>query len=355
MNSPSDKNRERMDSDIIQSDLKALRESTKRNLPTMDQTAQALWEHNLRVSQEGIFMKFLHSLRQRPALATALGVLIVAAVLLAVPVSYTRTVGYEATLDLAEAVQPGLDISGIAEQFGKALDTDDVLIRAALAGSRIVARLPVQPRSDVESAAAHFAKSLTEKGVPAKAAIRPLTEQVTGNVYAMAANQIVEIRVNSEGMTDEEIENEIRAQIEAAGFEACLVNVDTSGDEKRIEIGVACDDAMCADGPMQLRVSVDGMEPPPAGAEFRQAIELRIASEGKTAEEAEAEALEHLAAMGLTDITDIDVQACDGYYRICVGAADDLPCCGGDNTNNAPKAPGTEEKTWGEMKKQFKE
>ena len=82
MNSPSDKNRERMDSDIIQSDLKALRESTKKDLPTADKTAQALWEHNLRVSQEGTFMKFLHSLKQRPALATALGVLIVAAVLL---------------------------------------------------------------------------------------------------------------------------------------------------------------------------------------------------------------------------------------------------------------------------------
>jgi hypothetical protein len=354
MNSPSDKNRKRMDSDIIQSDLKALRESTKQDLPTTDQTAQALWEHNLRVSQEGIFMKFLHSLKQRPALATALGVLIVAAVLLAVPVSYTKTVGYEATLELSQAVQAGLDISGIAEQFSKALDTDDVLVRAALTGSKIVARLPVLPRSDVESAAAHFARTLAEKGVPAKAEVRPLTEEVTGNVYAMAANQIVEIRVNSEGLTDEEIENEIRTQIEAAGFEACLVDVDTNGDQKRIEIGVTCDDAMSADGPMDLRVTVDGMEPPPEGAEYQKAIELRIPAEGVTAEEAEAQALEHLAAMGVTDITDIDVLECDGYYCVRVGG-EGLPCCGGDDTNNAPKAPGTDEKTWGEMKKKYKE
>ena len=58
------------------------------------------------------------------------------------------------------------------------------------------------------------------------AEVEPVTERVTGNVYAMAANEIVEIRIDSEGLTDEEIEAEIRAQIEAAGFDACLVNVE---------------------------------------------------------------------------------------------------------------------------------
>jgi hypothetical protein len=43
----------------------------------------------------------LHFLRTRPALATALGVVLVAAALLMIPISYERTVGYDVTLTLA--------------------------------------------------------------------------------------------------------------------------------------------------------------------------------------------------------------------------------------------------------------
>jgi hypothetical protein len=332
---------------MIRSDLEALSERSKRDLPTTERTAQGLWNHNLRRSEEGSLMKVLHPLKSHPAMTTVLGIAVVAAVLLAVPISYTKTTGYEATLEISDAA--GIDIDGIAREFGKALDTEDIKVMAAAGGGRITASLPVRPAGTLRGIALSFAKALTMRGISANARVEPVTEQVTGNVYAMAANGIVEIRINSEGLTDEEIEAEIRAQIEAAGFEACLVDVETGDGEKRIEIGIQCDpEDPCADGSMPVRISIDGMEPPPAGEyASEQVIELRVHSAGKTLEEARAEAVEHLEAMGFSDVTDIDIEDCGDYYRIRVPAE--------VGAGTALGKPGTESKTWGEVKKKFTE
>jgi hypothetical protein len=350
MNSPSDKCRERTWSDMISSDLKALSDRSKRDLPAAERTAQGLWNQNLRRSEEGSLMKLLHSLKSHPAMATVLGVAVVAAVLLAVPISYTRTTGYQATLEISDVA--GVNIDTIAKEFGKALDAEDIKVMAGAGGGRISASLPVRSAGTLEGIASSFAQALTQRGIPATAEVEPVTERVTGNVYAMAANGIIEIRINSEGMTDEEIEDEIRTQIEAAGFEACLVDVETGDGEKRIEIGIQCDaEDACADGSMPVRISIDGMEPPPGGERM---IELRVDAAGKTLEEARAEAIEHLEGMGFGEVTDIEIEDCGDYYRIRVGGEVAAACCGGDAGATLGK-PQPESKTWGEVKKEFTE
>ncbi len=352
MNFPSDKHRGRRGPDRLGSDLRALSEQSRLNLPTIDRTAQRLRKHNRRRSEEDSIMKVLHSLKGHPAMATVLGIAIVAAVLLAVPISYTKTTGYRATLEIADAA--GVDISAVAAEFGKALDTENVMVRAGVGGAKISATLPARAPVTIDGIASGFARALTEKGVPATAGVVRLTERVTGNVYAMAANEIIEIRVNSEGKTDEEIEADIRAQIEAAGLEACLVDVETGNGEKRIEIGIEqrLDDGS-AEGPMPVKITIDGMEPPP-GSECATELctELRIAAEGKTIEEAEAEAREHLAAMGV-DAAEIQIEDCGAYYRIRVGGTD--ACRPGGDAGTMLGQPRTESKTWGEVKKEFTE
>jgi hypothetical protein len=350
MNFPSDEYRGRIDSERIDSDFKAFSELSKRHLPTIDQTAQGLWEHNRRRSEEGSLMKVLHSLKSHPAMATVLGIAVVAAVLLAVPISYTKTTGYVATLEIADAT--GIDIDAVAGEFGKALDTENVKVLAGPGGARISAALPVRAKGTLKGIASSFVQALGETGLAATASVEAVTERVTGNVYAMAANEIIEIRVNSEGLTDEEIEAEIRAQIEAAGLEACLVDVETGDGEKRIEIGIQCDpEEGCPDG-MPVRISIDGMEPPPAGEfETVRAMELRIPAEGKTLEEAEAEAIEHLQAMGVEDVSDIAIEDCGAYYRVLVGDSD--ACCPGGDGGPLLGKPRTESKTLGEVKQEF--
>jgi len=350
MTFPSDKHRRRKDPDIVESDLKALGDRSKQHLPTIDQTAQALWKRNMRRSREGSLMKALHSLKTHPAMTTVLGIAIVAAVLLAVPISYTKTTGYQAALEIADA--GGVDLDAVAGEFGKALDTEDVMIMAGFnGGGRILARLPVRPAGTVEGITSRFAQALTEKGISASAEVQPVTERVTGNVYAAAANEIIEIRVDSEGMTDEEIEDEIRAQIEAAGFDACLVDVETGGGEKRIEIGLQCDpERVNAEGPCPISVSIDGLEPPPAGGMGEQAIELRLIDRGQALEEVEAEAMRHLAAMGFEDLSDIEIEDCGDYYSVRLGGAAEACCPEGGTVLGAPR---TESKTLGEVKKKF--
>jgi hypothetical protein len=349
MNFPNDKDSRGPDWDRIDPDLKALSEQSKLNLPTIEQTAQQLWEHNARRSKEGSLMKVFHSLMGHPAMATLLGIAIVAAVLLAIPMSYTKTVGYRATLEIADAAV--VDIEAVAAEFGKALDAEDVSVKAGTGGVRISADLPVRAAVTLKGIASGFAEILSRRGIPAVAQVERLTERVTGNVYAMAANGIVEIRVNSEGMTDEEIEDEIRAQIEAAGLEACLVDVETSGGEKRIEVGIEhrLDDAS-GGTPAPVRITIDGMEPPPgAECETQRAIELRIDAEGKTMEEAEAEAIEHLRSMGF-DVTDIDIEDCVDYYRVRVGGD---ACCPGGQSGTLLENSQTESRTWSEVKQEF--
>jgi len=300
-------------------------------------------------------MKVLHSLKTHPAMTTVLGIAIVAAVLLAVPFSYTRTTGYRATLEISDAA--GVDIDAIAREFGKALDTDDVMVMAGSGvGGRVLANLPVRSAGTLEIITSSFAEALTRRGISASAGVEPIIEEVTGNVYAMAANEIIEIRVDSEGLTDEEIEDEIRTQIEAAGLDACLVDVQSGDGEKRIEIGLRCDpDQGCPDGPMPVKITIDGMEPPP-GSECAadRVLELRIPADGKTREEAEAEAMEQLEAMGFDDAGNIEIEDCGDYFRVRVGG--DLPagCCPGDRAALLG-TPKTESKTLGEIKEEFAE
>ena len=352
MNSPSDKYRGRTASDMICSDLRALSDRSKRDLPATERTAQGLWNYNLRRSEEGSLMRVLHSLKNHPVMATVLGIAVVAAVLLAVPISYTKTTGYQATLEISNASR--VDIDAIAREFGKVLDTEHIKVMAGAGGGRISASLPVRSAGTLEGIASSFAEALTMRGISATAGVEPVTERVTGNVYAMAANGIVEIRINSEGLTDEEIEDEIRAQIEAAGLEACLVDVETGEGEKRIEIGIQCDtEDACTNGSMPVRISIDGMDPPPLGEyATERVIELRVDAAGKTLEEARAEAIEYLEAMGFGEVTDIEVEDCGNYYRIRVGGQVGAACCGGDGGAVLGK-PQAESKTWGDVKKEF--
>jgi len=354
MNFPNDKHRRRMDSDRIGSDLKAFSEQSKRDLPTIDQTAQRLWKRNLRRSEEGFTMKVLHSLKSHPAMSAVLGIAVVAVVLLAIPISYTRTTGYRATLEISDAT--GVDIETVAGEFAKALDTENVKLAAGPRGARISAEVPVRSAGTLEGIASGFAQALTERGVTATAEVEPVTERVTGNVYAMAANGIVEIRVNSEGLTDEEIEDEIRTQLEAAGFEACLVDVETGDGQTRIEIGIEQSMEDGADGACTpVRISIDGLEPPPGGEYERVcAMELRIDAAGKTPEEAEAEARTHLEAMGMGDVADIDIEDCGDYYRVRVGVEGDV-CGPGGDAGTVLGAPWAESKTLGEIKEEFTE
>lgn len=175
-------------------DLKALAESTTRELPTLDHTARALASARA-LRPGGNLMRTI----RKPMLATAIGLGAVAAVLL-FPVPYTRT-AYDLKL-------------------------------AAPGGRATVVHLPARTAA---AQAERRAAALRRGGVAVT--VEPRRERVWGSVYAMAKDKILHIDVAIEGKSDSEIQAQILAQLAAAGWTAGDVKVEQHDGESSVQFG----------------------------------------------------------------------------------------------------------------------
>jgi hypothetical protein len=177
----------------IDSDLKALAESTKRGLPSHEETARALARARAQRSG-GFIMKTIRN----PMWATAIAVAIAAAVLV-FPVPYTRTVGFDL---------------GLRSRDGHVANV----------------RLTTRDRAQAERRAALLRKNGTV------VTLAPRTERVWGSVYAMAKEKLLQIHVDLDGKTDTEVADDIRNQVSNAGWNASDVQVQRSANGSTVEI-----------------------------------------------------------------------------------------------------------------------
>ena len=219
-------------------DLKALRHVTDRNLPTLEETARVVDEHLTRTAREGFMMKTFRSVRRRPFLATAVGMAVVAACLLAVPIPYSRTTGYEVQLRLDSSKLDPNQAAQIAAEFRKALKADNLSVSMDTGRAEyvLIARVPLSPRRTVERRAGVFARTLMAGGIDARPKVLAITERVSGSVYAAVANEVIEIRINGQGKTTAEIEEEIRTQLAAHGLPGAQVTVTQQGEQIRMQM-----------------------------------------------------------------------------------------------------------------------
>ncbi|MCU0685226.1 MAG: hypothetical protein MUF34_23800 [Polyangiaceae bacterium] len=169
----------------IEADFRALAEATRRDLPSAAQTARALASAGDRRRPK------------RPAYATALGVALAGTALL-VPLPYSRSVGYE------------LEVRG--------------------EGGRIThLRMPQSSEAQAKRRA-----ELVGRRAGAAVSVKPLTERVWGSVYAMAQEAVLQLRVDLEGKTDEQIAADLDAQLRAGGYEPSAIEVERQGDEAKV-------------------------------------------------------------------------------------------------------------------------
>ncbi len=175
----------------IDSDLSALAESTTRGLPTIEQTARALAEARAR-PKRGVIMSVI----RKPIWATALGAVAVAGVLL-FPVPYRRVVGYDLTIGGA-------------------------------AGRVAHVRLGTRNAAVAERRAAELRRS------GATVTVAPRSERVWGRVYAMAKEKLLDIHLDLDGKSDAEVADELRGQLEAAGWTPDDVQVQLGDDQTRV-------------------------------------------------------------------------------------------------------------------------
>ena len=177
----------------IEADLQALADASARGLPTLEQTARALTVARTQPSGGRIM-----SIVRKPLFATALGAVVVAAILIC-PVPYTRTVGWELTVTNA-------------------------------AGRVAKIRVPAKNAAQAERRAAELRKHGATVTVAAR------TERVWGSVYAMAKDKLLDVHVDLDGKTDAEVADDIRAQLAAGGWTADDVTVSRSADGSTVQV-----------------------------------------------------------------------------------------------------------------------
>jgi hypothetical protein len=236
--------RERDAERAVERDLHAYCHVTDRDLPGVHDTARLLEHAAARTpndsTREGFWMKSFIKVQARPWLATAVAVGLVAAILGIVPVSYTRTVGHEVTLQLATPAPEGAALRKIAAELRTALHADAVHVSRKLDDGRgtaaLVASVPARNGREVQRTATAFAAALAQRGIGATARVQPRTERISTNVYAVAMERAIELRIERSGKTPAQIEADIRAQLEAAGIQNPQVEVSQEGDETKVKI-----------------------------------------------------------------------------------------------------------------------
>lgn len=192
-------------------------------------------------------------LPRRRALLGAVGSAAIASAVLLWPISYQRTVGHTVQIDVrvGESGSSGDPTAGLAprplaKQIKAALQAESVRVelKNGGAGTQItfVARVPQRSRTEVDTRTASLVRELEHQlaespAHPQLAAqISERREQVSGRVYAMALDRLIQVRVDTHGKTDAEVQAEVEGQLRTQGISSPTVHFERRGDEKQLSI-----------------------------------------------------------------------------------------------------------------------
>ncbi len=264
--------------ETLQADLRALRSTRAHDLPTLDQTARSLRKLGAENNPGGSLMTMFRKTRTRRGLLTAAATAVVAVALLFIPVSYQKTVGRDVALTLSGPALDASQLQKIAREFKASLGAESVALRMEDGASSVLtAKVSGPSGARADRVARAFARNLVERGFAADVRTTRRVERVLGSLYALAMNNIIEIRVSSDGKSEAQVADEIRGQLEAAGIEHPVVDYKREGDRTTLLIeaqktaGAGEDTTLCN---TDIRVSVDGREPSPGQIE-RSTVKVR--------------------------------------------------------------------------------
>ncbi len=364
---------ERSLDDRIGRDLRALTARSRRNMRPLTETVDGLsGAHPKRPWEERLMASF-KLLGARPRLAVVGAVAALAVALLVIPVSYQRVVGHDVALTLAGAGLTQDAVRDIATQFKTAMGSESVRVEAQGDDAGVVytltSRIPNLAGRSAKTVSDAFAHTLVAKGYDAEAAVTPVREKVSSNVYAMVADNVV--RVSVDGKNAAEVEAEIAAQLAAAGVPDAQVSVTMDDDGSKIEIQVQAEHEGAVDemvgSPPEIVLTAGGED---LGGEVSDvqvkvrkimsdagsSLIIDVDRSGNTATvtvnnpetlsdaELSAEVQRQLVALGITDLS---VSASEGRIQLMDASA--------LLQKSAPGATpgGTEESTFGKVKSKY--
>lgn len=214
----------RRESEESPSDLGALRTSIEQ-LPAT--TARKDISLMARLSQ---------TLTGRPRLSLGLGLAVaLLAFLTLVPFSYNVTVGYTVGSTELDATLPfNMDAyAGAMESMGY----NDVSINRNVNGDKATFQVTGLKTEIAAENAAMVLNTMTN--MAAKPAIHPITRAVSGSLYAQAMDRYFTVEFDTDGLTEAEIVESIKASLAAQGATNSEVNVITTEDgSTQIEISI---------------------------------------------------------------------------------------------------------------------
>lgn len=287
--------RQRID-DAIDAGLRAFSRATARGVPSRDETARlaphVAGERNRR-----------RVARARWIMATAAA----AVALVFVPVSYPVVRGTTVTVTVTGSSSDAL--AAIARGMGAAIGGDPERLSASAGGVRLRTRVRDVSARDARARADAFAKRLADGGGVATVDVTPWVEAGNGNVYAFAGDRLQRFLIELRGKSSAEIEADVRARLEAAGFRDARVSAEHDGGRTDIDIRATGEDGR--EFETEVRQDVRG-----SGADVPLAIEIGLPDLSEfdhlpLAERRDAVA-ERLRALGIDAAVTIE----DGHLRI---------------------------------------
>jgi hypothetical protein len=182
----------------------------------------------------------MHTIRggfsARPRLRLALASVAFAALALGLPIPRRTVVGHDLHLTLSGAGLGADQARRVAREITRALGAESAPLAVADGGFVIDARLPARDGEATQQEVDATLRSLRRRGLTAQATVTPHVERRFQNVYAMARDRFFTLRIVTEGQTPEQIEADLRAQLEAAFPGDSVVHVSGSGDEMIFQI-----------------------------------------------------------------------------------------------------------------------
>jgi type IV pilus biogenesis protein CpaD/CtpE len=255
-------------------DLEAFRTATLRDLPGLDHSLSLA--RSRRVDAAGTWkerwLSMMNPIQRNPWLATAAAVAVVVVALMVVPFSYEKTSSHDVTLTLSGLGDPS-QIRGIASEFEAALGAKGVQVQAEMsgAGPKFVLEASV-PGNSGELRANAFGQALLDRGYHATWTATPKTDRVWGSMYAYARDRVIQVSVD--GKTSQQLQDEIRQKLAAAGITNTQVSVtDLSSGGREVKVK-AEHQAKTGDGsqePIELQLTKNGQ---PLGGEG-QSVQVR--------------------------------------------------------------------------------
>jgi type IV pilus biogenesis protein CpaD/CtpE len=227
-------------------DLEALRTRSMREVPDLDETIRDIRRRGPDTSPAPWYsrrnvMALLHSIRTRPAVASALVGALAVLIAMVVPVSYDKVVGQDVALTVTGNGIGSQEIAGVARRLQSALHAHGVMVEAMSSGAEplfvLHATLPKRSGADVQRATAEFARDLKSRGYAASVAVKPHMERVRNPAAAYAFDQIISISVD--GKSAATLESEIRDRLAQAGVPDAQVSVtDLAGGGHEVKMTV---------------------------------------------------------------------------------------------------------------------